>query len=73
MICTERPTLHWIFQCFQCIHLVEFDQKKDIYNWTQDRDFILNLLPDDCLRYQVILISINLIGIEPRYVFFTAR
>jgi transposase len=48
---TERPTLRWIFQCFQCIHLVEFDQEKHISNWTQERDFILNLLPDDCLRY----------------------
>ena len=48
---TERPTLRWIFQCFQCIHLVEFDQGKHVSNWTQERDFILNLLPDDCLRY----------------------
>jgi len=48
---TERPTLRWVFQCFQCIHLVEFDQEKHISNWTQERDFILNLLPDDCLRY----------------------
>ena len=48
---TERPTLRWVFQCFQCIHLVEFDQEKHISNWTQERDFIINLLPDDCLRY----------------------
>lgn len=48
---TERPTLRWIFQCFQCIHLVEFDQEKHVSNWTQERDFILNLVPDDCLRY----------------------
>ena len=48
---TDRPTLRWIFQRFQCIHLVEFNNKKHVSNWTQDRDFILNLLPDDCLRY----------------------
>lgn len=48
---TDRPTLRWIFQCFQCIHLVEFNNEKQISNWTQNRDFILNLLPDDCLRY----------------------
>jgi len=48
---TERPTLRWIFQCFQCIHLVEIDQEKHVSNWTQDRGFILHLLPDDCLRY----------------------
>ncbi|MDF5721924.1 MAG: IS1634 family transposase, partial [Rhizonema sp. PD37] len=48
---TNRPTLRWIFQRFQCIHLVEFNNEKHISNWNQDRDFILSLLPDDCLRY----------------------
>ncbi|MFB2838342.1 IS1634 family transposase [Floridanema evergladense] len=48
---TNRPTLRWIFQCFQSIHLVLLNQELHISNWTQDRDFILDLLPDDCLRY----------------------
>jgi transposase len=48
---TDRPTLRWIFQCFQCIHLVTLNQEKHISNWNKDRDFILSLLPDDCLRY----------------------
>jgi len=48
---TNRPTLRWIFQCFQCIHLVTLNQEEHISNWTKDRDFILSLLPDDCLRY----------------------
>ncbi|MEN2383496.1 MAG: hypothetical protein HEQ35_30910 [Gloeotrichia echinulata IR180] len=48
---TDCPTLRWIFQRFQCIHLVEFNNEKHVSNWTPDRDFILNLLPDDCLRY----------------------
>ena len=48
---TDRPTLRWIFQCFQCIHLVTLNQEEHISNWNQDRDFILRLLPDDCLRY----------------------
>ena len=48
---TNRPTLRWIFQCFQCIHLVTLNQEKHISNWNNDRDFILSLLPDDCLRY----------------------
>jgi transposase len=48
---TNRPTLRWIFQRFQCIHLVEFNNQKHVYNLTQERDFILNLLPDDCLKY----------------------
>ena len=48
---TDRPTLRWIFQCFQCIHLVTLNQEEHISNWNQDRDFILRLLPDDCLSY----------------------
>ena len=48
---TVRPTLRWIFQCFQSIHLVSLDREIHVSNWSQDRDFILNLLPDDCLRY----------------------
>ncbi len=48
---TDCPTLRWIFQCFQSIHLVGFNNEKHVSNWTQDRDFILNLLPDDCLHY----------------------
>jgi transposase len=48
---TDRPTLRWIFQCFQSIHLVLLDRETHVSNWTQDRDFILNLLPDDCLYY----------------------
>ncbi len=48
---TDRPTLRWIFQRFQCIHLVKFNNEKYVSNWTNDRSFILNLLPDDCLPY----------------------
>lgn len=48
---TDRPTLKWIFQCFQSIHLVIFNQETQVSNWTQSRDFILNLLPADCRPY----------------------
>ena len=48
---TNSPTLRWIFQGFQCIHLITLNQEEHISNWNQDRDFILRLLPDDCLRY----------------------
>lgn len=48
---TNSPTLRWIFQCFQCIHLITLNQEEHISNWNKDRDFILHLLPDDCLRY----------------------
>lgn len=48
---TDRPTLRWIFQCFQSIHVVSFNNQKQVSNWDQDRDFILKLLPKDCHHY----------------------
>lgn len=48
---TNSPSLRWIFQCFHCIHLITLNQEEHISNWNKDRDFILRLLPDDCLRY----------------------
>ena len=47
----DNPTLRWIFQCFQSIHLVTFHEEKQISNWNNERNFILNLLPEDCQRY----------------------
>lgn len=48
---TERPTLRWIFQCFQSIHLVFFNNDKQISNLTEDRKYILNFLPFECYQY----------------------
>ena len=48
---TDTPTLKWIFQCFQSVHIVEFQNKKQVSNWNEERDFILNLLPNNCHSY----------------------
>jgi transposase len=48
---TDRPTLPWIFPCFQSIHLVTLNQEKHICYWTQERDFIVNLLLYHCFPY----------------------
>ena len=48
---TYRPTLRWIFQCFQSIHVVSFNNQKQVSNWNKDRDFILKLLPKYCHHY----------------------
>jgi transposase len=48
---TDRPTLRWIFQCFQGIHAVVIDGVKQIVNLTDERQFILNLLPSSCQKY----------------------
>ncbi|WP_430639688.1 IS1634-like element ISCwa1 family transposase [Crocosphaera watsonii WH 8501] len=48
---TLRPTLRWIFQCFQGIHYVILNGVKQIVNLTEERRFILSLLPASCQRY----------------------
>ena len=51
----HRPTLHWIFPCFQSIHVVTLSQEEHISNWTQERDCILNLVPYHCFPYYQLL------------------
>ena len=48
---TLRPTLRWIFQCFQGIHYAILNGVKQIVNLTEERRFILSLLPASCQRY----------------------
>ncbi|WP_430640014.1 IS1634-like element ISCwa1 family transposase [Crocosphaera watsonii WH 8501] len=48
---TLRPTLRWIFQCFKGIHYVILNGVKQIVNLTEERRFILSLLPASCERY----------------------
>ena len=48
---TERPTLRWIFQCFQGIHLVVFEGIKQIANLTDEHQFTLKFLPLFCRNY----------------------
>ena len=48
---TDRPTLRWIFQCFQGIHVVIIEGKKQIVNVTKEREEILKYLPNECQKY----------------------
>ncbi len=48
---TDRPTLRWIFQCFQGIHLVILNGVKQIVNLTDARLQILNYFSKDCQKY----------------------
>ena len=48
---TKNPTLRWIFQGFQGIHLVTLNQTKQIVNLTEERRFILSFLPASCQKY----------------------
>jgi transposase len=48
---TEQPTLRWIFQCFQGIHIVKIEGKKQVVNVSKDREEILRYLPLECQKY----------------------
>ncbi len=51
---TDRPTLRWIFQCFQSIHLLQIDRIEQVSNLTDERLRILHFFPSACQRYYLI-------------------
>jgi transposase len=51
---TERPTLRWIFQCFQGIHLVVYQGNKQVGNLTIERHFTLNFFPESIQKYYIL-------------------
>ncbi len=51
---TDKPTLRWIFQCFQGIHLVILNGVKQIVNLTDARFKILNYFSKHCQKYYIL-------------------
>ncbi len=51
---TFCPTLRWVFQCFQGIHLLTLDGINQIVNLTSERHFILSCLPSSCQKYYLL-------------------
>jgi transposase len=47
----NNPTMRWIFQCFQSIHLVKFEKEISISNLNSEREYILSFLPENCRYY----------------------
>jgi transposase len=47
----NNPTMRWIFQCFQSVHLVTFHQKREFLNLTSEMKYILLFLPEACRNY----------------------
>ncbi|MEO0971278.1 MAG: IS1634 family transposase, partial [Cyanobacteria bacterium J06639_18] len=47
----NNPTMRLIFQRFQSIHLVKFNDEISISNLTSERKYILSFLPDNCRYY----------------------
>ena len=51
---TSTPTLRWVFQCFQAIHLVALDRQLQISNLTDTRVQILRFLGSPCQKYYLV-------------------
>ncbi len=51
---TDTPTLRWVFQCFQAVHLVVVAGHKQISNLTPQRRQILQFLGASCGRYYLL-------------------
>ena len=51
---TDRPTLRWVFQCFQAVHLVLLNGTQQISNLTDARIKILRFLGAACGRYYLL-------------------
>ena len=51
---TQNPTMRWIFQCFQAIHLVWLNRKAHISNLTSARLKILRFLGAPCQKYYLV-------------------
>ena len=52
---TDRPTLRWIFQCFQSIHLLQIKGQVQISNLTSERVGILRFFPKSCRQYYLLI------------------
>lgn len=51
---TNRPTLRWMFPCFQSIHCLVKEGVKEITNLTEERLSLLKFFPSACQRYYLL-------------------
>ena len=51
---TSTPTLRWVFQCFQAVHLVCLNHQQQISNLNDARLKILRFLGSPCQKYYLI-------------------
>jgi transposase len=52
---TNSPTLRWIFQLFQAVHLLTFKGGNEISNLTDERLNLLQLFPKPCQEYYLLV------------------
>ncbi len=51
---TESPTLRWVFQCFQAVHIVTVNCQQQVSNLTDARLWILRFLGNACQKYYLL-------------------
>lgn len=52
---TSTPTLRWVFQMFQAVHLIVLAGAKHISNLTRERQRILGFLSPKCRKYYLLI------------------
>lgn len=48
---TSKPTMRWVFQVFQAIHLVMINEEKHVSNLTEEHEKIISFLGQGCGKY----------------------
>ena len=52
---TSKPTLRWVFQMFQAVHLILLADQQHISNLTMERQRILGFLYPACRKYYLLI------------------
>jgi transposase len=52
---TNKPTMRWVFQMFQAVHLVIINGQKQMSNLTEERQKIVTYLGKSCSKYYLII------------------
>ncbi|GET41964.1 hypothetical protein MiSe_67780 [Microseira wollei NIES-4236] len=52
---TNKPTMRWVFQMFQAVHLVTLNGADQVSNLTSERQQILNYLGQVCGQYYLMV------------------
>ena len=52
---TNKPTMRWVFQMFQAVHLVTLNGTEQVSNLTKERQEILNYLGKMCGQYYLMI------------------
>jgi transposase len=52
---TNKPTMRWVFQMFQSVHLIIINGQKQMSNFTEEHQKIINYLGESCRQYYLII------------------